>query len=96
MYVSRFGFNVLLFNITKCPNVQKESEKFRGVLRSLRSATDRLRGLRDMAHFILDVDDLNLMIYAQKNPPPHPPLLYGSTSRTSGQGQLNFSVDEKK
>ena len=59
MYVSRFGFNVLLFNITKCPNVQKESEKFRGVLRTLRSSRDRFHGLRDMAHFILDVDDKN-------------------------------------
>ena len=53
---------MLLFNITKCPNVRmsfKILKKFGGVLRSFRSATNGFDGLVDVVHLLFPLNEKN-------------------------------------
>ena len=85
-------FNVLLFNITKCPNVQKNSEKIwrRAPLRPLRyGSITWTQGLGQLL-FPLNVKNKFGCVDEKKIAP----LRYGSTSRTKGQGHFIFGCVE--
>ena len=50
----KIWFLCVIIQYTKCPNVQKETENFGGVLLSFLSSLKRFDGQGDVAHFILD------------------------------------------